>query len=244
MVEVEVEQNQPPYAIVHGVKLKLQCTLGKVVCNSLQGFYAAVYLDEARQAVKVYHTHTKLLSFEKEVATLQVLFPDDQHLSHPNIVRLINFDTQTLTLVSSFGGVLLRDYIYENGDVVDFEAIARQLLESIIYIHEQGLGHGDLKLDNLLWYDLLDPRNQESMRLCLIDFNQSGPLSSLWKGSSLLARDTLSTGRCLLRMATGHWVQPTKSLVLTTDHRREACSPSCRRLGAPGYCRSCSCRVR
>jgi hypothetical protein len=75
MVEIEMEAGRS-YAVVHGEKLKLQETLGKVDDRSQQGSYATVYLDEERHAVKVYHSHAKVLSFEKEVTTLQVLSSD------------------------------------------------------------------------------------------------------------------------------------------------------------------------
>jgi MAP/microtubule affinity-regulating kinase len=101
-------------------------------------------------------------------------------LDHPNIIKLIRtIETPTqvliyicydqLNLIMEYGGgVSLKEYVKAKGGKLpdaDVKDIMRQLLSAIAFMHQNGIVHRDIKLDNIL----LD----EAKRVKLIDFGFS-----------------------------------------------------------------------
>ena len=98
--------------------------------------------------------------FEQEVRVLQ-------SFNHPNIIRIedIVFDDDLIFLVMEYCSIVeLFSYIIEHGSLTEFQItrLLRQILSSLVYIHERNIAHRDLKPENIL----LD----ENLNIKLIDF--------------------------------------------------------------------------
>ncbi len=127
-----------------------------------QGGFADVYLGQhlhldSQAAIKVMHTHLaqeEWESFRKEARIIA-------GLTHPHIVRLLDFDVEDGTpfLVMQFApnGTLRRRH--PPGCALAPEVIlpyVQQVAEALTYVHERKLIHRDIKPENLL----LGPENE------------------------------------------------------------------------------------
>jgi len=104
-------------------------------------------------------------------------------LSHPNVVQMkAVFDTpEILYIVMEIlqGGELYERIVKQKKFTEENAAtITRQIFEALAYLHEIGIVHRDLKLENLL----LVSKNEEDMRIKLADFG----LSKLYSGKNLV----------------------------------------------------------
>jgi predicted ATPase/DNA-binding CsgD family transcriptional regulator/tRNA A-37 threonylcarbamoyl transferase component Bud32 len=121
-----------------------------------QGSYAQVYLGQhvrfkQQAALKVLHAHLSSVEaehFQREAETIA-------RLSHPGIIRVLDFDIQE--------GVpfLVMDYVpngslrqrYPKGSLVPLPVIVsvvKQVAEALQYAHEQKVIHRDVKPENML----------------------------------------------------------------------------------------------
>ena len=103
--------------------------------------------------------------FKREAALLS-------RLNHPGIVALFEaFETKNhFCMALEFGGDNLCDYVraQKRGrlDEVTARFIARQLTSAVAHIHEMGIVHRDIKLENILV-------NTETKKVKLTDFGLS-----------------------------------------------------------------------
>lgn len=107
-------------------------------------------------------------------------------LHHPNIVRYYEtYETKdnkyiVADLVS--GGDLLT-YILEVAFIDEYEAsfIFKQLVETVLYLHNSGIIHRDLKPDNILLER--DEKTKKIVKAKLIDFGFAAVISHIDKNS-------------------------------------------------------------
>src|SRR2546422_5942922 len=76
-------------------------------------------------------------------------------LTHPRLVRLLNFDSDAenpYLIMEYVDGVTLADYLHDHGRLPERSVIrlAEQLFEAIAYAHSQELIHRDLKPGNIM----------------------------------------------------------------------------------------------
>ncbi|CAD8206542.1 unnamed protein product [Paramecium octaurelia] len=112
---------------------------------------------------------------------IQILY----RLNHPNIVRIkeIYDKTNQIVIIHEYvDGQTLERFINEHGTQLhqtEIQSIMRQILLAIVYIHEQGLLHRDIKPDNIM----ID----KHLNIKLIDFGlatkQGSPLCVLKCGT-------------------------------------------------------------
>jgi len=104
-----------------------------------------------RVAIKVLRTRFTLREQDTFLREARIL----DHMDHPNIVRVIEFDVDhgipfiVMPYISS-GSIRQR---HPPGDCVPTESIvhyAKQLANALMYIHERGFVHRDIKPENLL----------------------------------------------------------------------------------------------
>lgn len=153
-----------------------------------QGGMAAVYAatdnDTQQQvAVKIMHEHLALRESFRERFLQEANAA--QALSHPNIVRVLDFsETETLLLVMELiEGVNLRQYMRRlqgRGLQVPYEEaieVIREVADALHYAHERGMVHRDVKLDNVV----LDPtqgNERLGYRPILTDFGLAQAVSA------------------------------------------------------------------
>ncbi|WP_257281587.1 protein kinase [Endozoicomonas sp. ISHI1] len=139
----------------------------------------------------------------------------------PNIVRLIESDDDTL-LMPDAGRSLYEKFIHSKEALSqpEFETYARQLMKGVAHLHDSGIWHLDLKLDNLIVDD--------EHNLSIIDFGLSqyaGPSENLevctkgykppemfYEGPEAISSktDVFSAGVCLFRLLTCKKLFPDK----------------------------------
>ena len=117
-------------------------------------------------------------------------------LDHPHLVKLIESfkDEKRVYMVEQYapGGDMLH-YIQQQG-VID-ESVARewilQVMDAICYMHESGMGHRDLKLENLLI------NTQWNLQICDFGFTKSlsENLSQTYCGSKSYAAPEILMGQ-------------------------------------------------
>ena len=121
-----------------------------------QGGYAEVYLGQhvrldLQAAIKVLHTHLS----EREAEHFQQEAQTIAKLTHPSIVRILDYDVQDgvpfLVMDYGPGGSLRRRY--PKGTVVPLPQIVsyvKQVAIALQYAHEQKFIHRDVKPENML----------------------------------------------------------------------------------------------
>ncbi len=121
-----------------------------------QGGYAEVYLGQhvrfkQQAAIKVLHAHLseqEAQHFQQEAETIATL-------SHPGIIRVLDFDVQEgmpfLVMDYASGGTLRRRY--PKGSLVPLPVIVssvKQVADALQYAHDQKFIHRDVKPENML----------------------------------------------------------------------------------------------
>jgi tRNA A-37 threonylcarbamoyl transferase component Bud32 len=121
-----------------------------------QGGYAEVYLGQhvrfkQQAAIKVLHAHLS----EQEAEHFQQEAETIAQLSHPGIIRVLDFDVQEgmpfLVMDYASGGTLRRRY--PKGSLVPLPVIVssvKQVADALQYAHDQKFIHRDVKPENML----------------------------------------------------------------------------------------------
>lgn len=78
-----------------------------------------------------------------------------EQLKHPNIVQYhecLEDDANIYIIMEYIGGGDLTDYINKHGKMEEHlvQEVARQMVRGIMYVHERGISHRDIKPDNIL----------------------------------------------------------------------------------------------
>jgi len=145
-----------------------------------QGYFAVVKVGKDRKTherVAVKLVNKSLVEKEETLANeIGILGSID----HPNVVSMkAIFDTDDILFIVMElmeGGELYEEIVKRKTFTEkDAAEITRQLCEALLYLHERGIVHRDLKLENLL----LKKRN--SLEIKLADFG----LSKLYSGQAL-----------------------------------------------------------
>uniref|UniRef100_A0A0G4IDP9 non-specific serine/threonine protein kinase n=1 Tax=Chromera velia CCMP2878 TaxID=1169474 RepID=A0A0G4IDP9_9ALVE len=144
------------------------------------GAFGTVYMLhhlhlQDKRAMKVV-TKSKLScleEFQMEAALMNVL-------DHPNILKVYDLfedeDSFFLVMELSTGGEVFHKFAYDCFNEAEAAAIIQQVLSSIAYLHDRGVCHRDLKLENLL-YDTKDSR----AAIKVIDFGSASVFSKTKK---------------------------------------------------------------
>jgi MAP/microtubule affinity-regulating kinase len=115
---------------------------------------------------KILSNASRKRSVSREIALLK-------KLDHPNIVKLYeSIDTKkSLNLVMEHvEGMSLYDYVkkvnYEGRYLPEREVrlIIKQIITAVNYMHEKGIAHRDLKLDNIVIVDHRNPKTTDSTK--------------------------------------------------------------------------------
>ncbi|KAK4807972.1 hypothetical protein QYF61_016203 [Mycteria americana] len=131
--------------------------LAKVTVGGTGGATSVVYSCEEKGTGTPYAAKILKKTIDKKIVRTEigVLL----RLSHPNIIKLKEiFETPSeiaLVLELVTGGELF-DRIVERGFYSERDAahVVKQILEAVLYLHENGVVHRDLKPENLLYADL------------------------------------------------------------------------------------------
>ena len=132
-----------------------------------EGGYSKVYLGHSLDAPDSPVAVKILKSLKgKEVEVLEEEVSSIKQLDHPGIIKLIEYGSNTKILKQPIGKSKTCSYIVlelaAGGEVFDFvaetgcfsEPVARyyfhQMLESLEYLHHQGIAHRDLKPENVM----------------------------------------------------------------------------------------------
>ncbi|KAF8428383.1 kinase-like domain-containing protein [Tirmania nivea] len=119
-------------------------TVQKAV-RRINGEPVAIKILNRRTVLK---TPDRSMSYKKEVEILE-------QLKHPNIVQYhecLEDDTHIYIVMEFIGGGDLNDYINKHGKMEEdlVQEVTRQILRGIMYVHERGISHRDIKPDNIL----------------------------------------------------------------------------------------------
>lgn len=117
------------------------------------------------------------------------------NLKHKNVIELYEYtesdDNLDLFLEYANKATYLSDLICEHHTPVEDQALlkklAKEILEGLAYIHSEGIIHGDLKLENMLWNE-----EDDAISVKISDFG----LSYIWdvhKGNKVLIKDVSGT---------------------------------------------------
>jgi len=113
------------------------------------------YDNELKQDVAIKLLPDTMAHNEKALELMKREAKISLMLSHPNIVRLINFeqtDGKAYLIMEYVEGECLSDILLERGKLSVDEAlgISKQVLEALAYAHEQKVVHRDLKPANII----------------------------------------------------------------------------------------------
>lgn len=145
-------------------KFDIQGVLGAGAYSCVKS--AVEKATELRVAIKTCHGSNGREMLTSEYSILR-------RLDNPHIIKVYDLleddasDESHMTM-EHFASTSLDDYITECGIFTETEAqqIMRQLLETINYLHENGITHCDIKPENILY-------NAPTKEIKLIDFNIS-----------------------------------------------------------------------
>ena len=124
--------------------------------GSMGTVYEARHIATSNKvAIKVIDKQSLQKSIEVERFRRELAVMDSfRTLGHPNLVSLIDFfeDEQKFYVVTELctGGDLF-DYIADNGAITESTAsvIFKQILDGVIFLHQNGIVHRDLKPENI-----------------------------------------------------------------------------------------------
>ena len=108
---------------------------------------------------------------KREIAIIKILeneFKYGNTLNHPNLIKILDIDIKNKSLLlENYTGIDMLDYLNTNNvDVFFLLRCFSKVLDALEYLHEQGIAHMDVKLENILM-------NLESREVKLIDFGHS-----------------------------------------------------------------------
>ena len=74
------------------------------------------------------------------------------------------------------GGGELLDYLQKKGSIPETDAreIILQVINVMLYCHQRGIIHRDLKLENVLFRDQAEPEDRKDLFIKVIDFGIAG----------------------------------------------------------------------
>ena len=137
-----------------------------------KGGAGTVYMGtagEQKVAIKVYNLET-LNGFRPEILRETAIL---SWAKHPNLIRLIEVKlNETIEIVMDYGGPCLRDFINNTSllqRITRYDAIQRDILNGLEYLHRHNIFHRDIKPSNILVDDTC-------ARLC--DFGLTKPVSN------------------------------------------------------------------
>ena len=148
------------------------------------GGFATVWRVEENTVKKtlIKRTDASINDFKREVEFLK-------ELDHPNIVKFIYFDSSEMNLFLEFCGDCLFDMVEKSegfGDSMFRNDCFRQTVSGVTYLHEKGIAHMDLKLENLC--------RTSSGIIKIIDFGLAGKKPLGCRGSASYAAPEVLKG--------------------------------------------------
>lgn len=144
-----------------------------------EGTFSVVYLAESKlepgglAAVKVISRSSLKKNNEDLISLVDKEVNILASLDHPHIVHLneVYYDKNSICLIMELakGGEVF-DRLVEEGNFSEKVAstLVVQLLHAVEYLHEQGVVHRDLKLENILYYN-----DDEESKIMVADFGLS-----------------------------------------------------------------------
>ncbi|MBR6806607.1 MAG: serine/threonine protein kinase [Bacteroidaceae bacterium] len=115
---------------------------------------ASAVLWRVRKAGKYFIIKTPKDNFGQSLALLQREYELSLGKSHPNIVNIFTYETDTIVgqgiVMEYIEGRTLTEFIAENPPFAMRRRVFMQLLNAVSYIHRCGLVHNDLKPENII----------------------------------------------------------------------------------------------
>eukprot|EP01135_Chromosphaera_perkinsii_P003335 Nk52_evm35s240 gene=Nk52_evmTU35s240 len=141
---------------------------------------------------KKYNTTCNVKELEKEVSILRELTVRNSggknEAVHPNIVYLKDMYEcpDFMLIIMPRGGLTLFDYLCEQKSLseVMVTSIVSQILSGLKYLHEHNIGHGDIKLDNILFQCGDGKSGLSPVKIMIVDFGSSFKLVGKAEGCS------------------------------------------------------------
>jgi serine/threonine protein kinase len=138
-----------------GYLLNNRYQITKQIGHGGMGIVYRAYDNELKQDVAIKLLPDTIAHNEKALELMKREAKISLMLSHPNIVRLNNFeqtDNKAYLIMEYIEGESLSDILLEKGKLSVDEAlgISKQILEALSYAHEQKVVHRDLKPGNII----------------------------------------------------------------------------------------------
>ena len=115
---------------------------------------SSAVLWRVRKAGKYFIIKTPKDNFGQSLALLQREYELSLGKSHPNIVNIFTYETDTIVgqgiVMEYIEGRTLTEFIAENPPLAMRRRVFMQLLNAVSYIHRCGLVHNDLKPENII----------------------------------------------------------------------------------------------